>query len=105
MGSKRTENRERDLVEYLQSYGIHAQWSDQMHAGGSGDPGISAQAWGNDCQVEVERIDSVDIYKAMEKAVNDCDGSYVPMVMHSRNRGEWYVTMRLSDLLENEVRR
>lgn len=51
---------------------------------------------------EVKRQERLNIYNAMAQAVDEAkkrnDG--IPTVFHRRDRGEWMVTMRLSDWID-----
>ena len=51
---------------------------------------------------EVKRQQRLNIYNAMAQAVDEAkkrnDG--IPTVFHRRDRGEWMVTMRLSDWID-----
>jgi hypothetical protein len=46
---------------------------------------------------EVKRVEKVSIDKWMAKAIEDA-GDQVPYVAHRRNRCEWFVTIRASDI-------
>lgn len=52
--------------------------------------------------IECKRVERLNIHEAMKQAVNEAqkrsDGK--PAVFFRRDRGEWLVTMRLSDWLE-----
>lgn len=51
---------------------------------------------------EVKRQERLNLYAAMQQAIEEakirCDG--LPTVFHRRDRGEWLVTMRLSDWID-----
>lgn len=48
-------------------------------------------------QAEVKRVESLNIHQAMAQAVKD-SGAKIGYVAHRRNRGEWMITLRASDL-------
>ena len=48
--------------------------------------------------VECKRVEKLNIHKAIEKAVLDSSPEDTPIVCHRRNRTEWLVTLRMSDL-------
>lgn len=52
---------------------------------------------------EVKGDERLNIYEAIEQAVGDSgrdnDGAAVPYVAHIKNRREWLVTVRASDLV------
>jgi len=47
---------------------------------------------------EVKRCESLSLYVAMKQAVGDAGSDEVPVVAHRRNKQEWLVVLRLSDL-------
>lgn len=52
--------------------------------------------------IEAKRVERLNIHQAMAQAISEAqkrqDG--LPAVFHRRNRGEWLVTMRLTDLID-----
>ena len=52
--------------------------------------------------VECKAVERLNIHKAMEQATEEAakrnDG--IPTVFHKRNRGEWLVTMKLTDWID-----
>ena len=46
---------------------------------------------------EVKRTERLSLYAAVAQAVDDC-GENVPYVAHRRNRGDWLVIVRATDL-------
>lgn len=64
---------------------------------------------------EVKRVEALNIHKAMEQAIRDCEAAgderILPIVAHRKNRTDWLITMRAEDWfkiykswLEDEVR-
>lgn len=51
---------------------------------------------------EVKRVEALNIHKAMEQAILEAEKRQdgLPTVFHRRNRGEWLVTMRLTDWID-----
>jgi hypothetical protein len=45
---------------------------------------------------EVKTVERLNLHDAMAQAVEDADGK-IPVVAHTRNRGDWMVTMRAAD--------
>jgi len=53
-----------------------------------------------DVHIECKRVENLSIYPALEQATRDAESGSIPCVMHRRNRKEWLVTIKLSDLKE-----
>ena len=88
---------ELELAHILQRYGYSARRG-QQYSGANGDadviglPGI---------HIEVKRVESLNLYKAMEQAMNDSDGTgKIPTVFHRKNNKQWLVTMNLNDWIK-----
>lgn len=47
--------------------------------------------------IECKHVEKLNIHNAIGQAVKDA-GDKVPAVVHKRNRGDWLVTVRLSDI-------
>ena len=85
---------ELELVRVLNDLGVPAEPGLPMSYGLTADivgvPGI---------HVECKRVEHLNITEAMSQSIEDsrkfADG--LPTVFHRRNRGDWMVTMRLSD--------
>lgn len=84
-------------MQILNLYGYNTERGGSMTFGSTPDltglPGI---------HVEVKRVEKLNVPAAMQQAEIDSikfqDGK--PAVFHRRNRGPWYVTMKLADWLE-----
>jgi len=48
---------------------------------------------------EVKRVERLDLYTAIRKAIDDAGNDAIPYVAHRRNRSEWLVTLRSQDLI------
>jgi len=48
---------------------------------------------------EVKRVERLDLYTAIRKAIDDAGNDAIPYVAHRRNRSEWLVTVRSQDLI------
>ena len=88
---------ELELSHILQEYGYSTRRG-QQYSGANGDadvvglPGI---------HIEVKRVESLNLYKAMEQAMNDSDGTgQIPTVFHRKNNKQWLVTMNLEDWIK-----
>lgn len=87
---------ERELAEILEGYGYPCRRGGSLTFGDAPDidglPGI---------HVEVKRVEHLNIGRAMEQARNDASRfGGLPAVFHRKNRGQWLVTMDLSDWME-----
>lgn len=93
---------ERELSRLLKEYGYDTRRS-QQYCGANGDadviglPGI---------YVECKRVQKLNIYEAMDQAINDSSARDMPFdyelpsVFHRKNKCKWLVTMRYLDFLE-----
>ena len=87
---------ERELAEILEGYSYPCRRGGSLTFGNVPDidglPGI---------HVEVKRVEHLNICRAMEQARNDASRfGGLPAVFHRKNRGQWLVTMDLSDWME-----
>ena len=87
---------ERELASILRGYDFSTRRGQQYNgADGSADvvglPGI---------HIECKRVERLDLYKAMEQAINDAREDEIPAVFHRRNRDYWKVTLRLDDFMK-----
>jgi negative regulator of genetic competence, sporulation and motility len=87
---------ERELASLLREYGYESRRGVQYNgADGSADvvglPGI---------HIECKRVERLNIYDAMDQAINDAREDEIPAVFHRRNRDYWKVTLRLEDFME-----
>jgi Holliday junction resolvase len=68
----------------------------QQHHGGSDSPDVVGLPG---VHIECKRVERLNITEAMTQAVTDAMGRAIPAVFHRRNREQWLVTIRLSDLI------
>ncbi len=86
---------ERELAGILREHGYDCRRG-QQYCGRNGDadvvglPGI---------HIECKRVETLNIDKAMEQAVNDAREGEIPAVFHRKNRQGWKVTLSLEDFL------
>lgn len=92
---------ERELCEYLTEAGHPAHRNDQRYTGGRGNPDIDAEGLEN-LHIECKRVEHLNIAEAMRQAERDAVNR-TPVVIHRRNRQPWYITMRLSDYLQERA--
>ena len=87
---------ELELSHFLTEHGFPARRGQQF-SGGPESPDVICKSL--PFHFEVKRTERLRLHEAMNQATNDA-GDMTPAVAHRRNRDEWLVTMRLSDLLE-----
>ena len=86
---------ELELAHILQDYGYDARRG-QQYCGANGDadvvglPGI---------HIESQRVENLNIDKAMAQTQHDAKNGEIPVVMHRKNRQAWKVTMLLDDFM------
>ena len=87
---------ERTLAKKLREYGYDTRRG-QQYCGANGDadvvglPGI---------HIEAKAVEHLNIYNAMEQAINDKKDNEVPAVFHKKNHKPILVTMRLEDWID-----
>lgn len=86
---------ELELAHELQALGFPEVHRSQQYCGSAdsadlvGIPGI---------HIECKRTETLSIYRVLEQAIRDSEGTDdIPTVMHRRNGRSWVVVMRLSD--------
>lgn len=93
---------ERELAKKLREYGYGTRRS-QQYCGINGDADVVGL---NGIHIECKRVENLNIYNAMDQALNDSGASELPFgydlptVFHRKNRCEWLVTMRFYDFME-----
>ena len=97
MNSKQKGKRgELEICKIIKEYGFDCHRSVQ-YCGANGDadviglPGI---------HMEIKRVETLNIDKAMDQAASDARDGNLPAVFHRRNGQEWKVTMRLEDWMQ-----
>lgn len=79
------------LIEVL---GCHAERGVQR-SGSPDSPDVRTSVEG--VHIEVKRVERGNVHNWMEQAVRDA-GDQCPVVMHRKNRTEWLITVRLTDV-------
>ena len=85
---------ELEFSKALQSMGVEARRGQQFSGGGD-SPDVVTSLEG--VHFEVKRVESLNLKSAMEQAKNDA-GDKIPIVAHRKNRGDWQLTLHLSDI-------
>ena len=49
---------------------------------------------------EVKAVEALNVWKAMQQAIEDAGVDKIPVLAHKRNRSGWLVTMRAEDWLD-----
>lgn len=87
---------ERELAAVLREHGFECRRGQQF-CGANGDadvvglPGV---------HIECKRVESLNIYKAIEQAKSDARENERPAVFHRKNGKPWLVTMTLEDWMK-----
>lgn len=89
---------ELELSKHLRDHGwIDARRSAQ-YCGIAGDADIADAIPG--IHIECKRTERLNLYPAMQQAIDDAPDGIIPTVFHRRSRKPWLVVVRLGDLKE-----
>jgi hypothetical protein len=86
---------ELEAALFLRQHGVEARRGQQF-SGGTESPDVVSSI--PNVHIEVKRVEKGNLHDWMEQAIHDA-GSKMPVVMHRRNRSEWYGIIRMEDLL------
>jgi Holliday junction resolvase len=87
---------ERELAKILREHGWEARRGQQF----SGSPDSPDVVSTLPFQIECKRVESLNLYKALEQARGDAEGSgKPPIVCHKKNGKEWVAILDLKDFL------
>jgi hypothetical protein len=85
---------EREWAKWLRTHcGVDARRGVQ-YSGGADSPDVTGFPG---LHFEVKRVEALNLGKAVKQAVRDSD-SKIPVVAHRKNREDWLITFRASDL-------
>jgi Holliday junction resolvase len=88
---------ERELSKVLRDHGWDARRGQQF----SGSPDSPDVVSNLPYQIECKRVESLNLYKALEQATKDAEGSgKPPIVCHKKNGKDWVVILNLNDFLQ-----
>jgi len=87
---------ELELAHMLTDHGFPAHRGVQF-SGGPDSPDVICESL--PFHFECKRTEHLRIHESMRQAIRDA-GDMTPAVAHRRNRDDWLVTLKLSDLLE-----
>lgn len=88
---------EREWAQYLTGAGFPANRGRQ-YSGSPDSPDVVCPAL-SCLHFEVKRVESLNIYRAIEQALGDC-GDKTPAVAFRKNGGQWWVAVPADHLLE-----
>ena len=89
---------EREAAAKMRELGFPGARRGQQFAGGPDSPDLADVIEG--VHVEVKRVESLSLYKAMAQAIADAGPVAIPTILHKRNGREWLVVLRADDLIE-----
>lgn len=52
----------------------------------------------NGLHIECKRVETFNLYKSLRQAIKDAGDTEIPCVIHKKNREDWVVVVRLTDL-------
>ena len=88
---------EREWAAELRRLGFDGARRGQQFSGSPDSPDVADGIPGT--HPEVKRVERLNLQDAMDQAVRDA-GDAIPYVAHRRNRSDWLVTLRASDMLD-----
>ena len=86
---------ELEFAHYLEAHGYEARRG-QQHRGGVDAPDVIHSVPG--AHFEVKRVETLRLQEAIDQAAEDA-GDLVPVVAHKKNRGRWYATLPMDELI------
>ena len=89
---------ELQVANYLNKKGLTARRT-QQYCGSEGTSDVICEEW-SDTHIEVKRDEHLNVEKALQQAISDCEENKIPIVVHRKNREQWKVTMLLDDFIE-----
>ena len=84
---------ERQWAKKLRDEGFEARRGQQYSGNPDAPDVVSNIDWAH---FEVKRVERLDLYGAMTKALADC-GDRMPVIAHKRNHSDWLITMKADD--------
>lgn len=88
---------ELEFANLLKEHGFDKARRSQQYAGVAGDADVIGL---KGMHIEVKRVERLNLDKAMEQAIEDCNDSNMPMVAHRKNYKDWKVTMSFDDWIK-----
>jgi hypothetical protein len=87
---------ELEVRDLIKAYGFKARRG-QQYSGGGTSPDVVHSIPG--VHVEVKRVETFNLYKALAQAKADAAEGDMPTVWHRRSREEWVVVLPAKDFL------
>jgi Holliday junction resolvase len=84
---------ERELSHKLNDLGFSTRRGQQF-SGANGDADVVGIPH---IHIECKAVERLHLWDAMAQSINDARDGETPVVMHTKNRKPWLVTMRLED--------
>lgn len=88
---------EREVAEFLRSYGFEDARRSQQYAGINNDADVVGLPHAH---VEVKRVERLNISKAVQQCMRDKRADEYGTVFHRRNHEKWKVTMDADEFME-----
>ena len=84
---------EREASNFFKYYGYETRRGVQYH-GGPDSPDVVGLP---DMHIEVKRVESLQLYKALAQSKDDSDAAELPIVMHRKNNQDWVIIQPAED--------
>ena len=84
---------EREASSFFKPYGYDTRRGVQYH-GGPDSPDVVGLP---DMHIEVKRVESLQLYKAMAQSKEDAGAVEFPIVMHRKNNQQWVIIQPAED--------
>lgn len=84
---------EREASNLFKEYGHDTKRGVQYH-GGPDSPDVVGLP---DVHIEVKRVESLQLYKALDQSKEDSDEQDFPIVMHRKNNQDWVIIQPVED--------
>lgn len=84
---------EREASNFFKSYGYETRRGVQYH-GGPDSPDVVGLP---DMHIEIKRVESLQLYKALAQSKDDSDAADLPIVMHRKNNQNWVIIQPAED--------
>ena len=90
---------ERQWRDQLRDAGFLKAHRGQQFKGTPDSPDVQCPELPN-LHFEVKAVEALNVWKAMQQAIDDAGVDKIPVLAHKRNRSGWLVTMRAEDWLD-----
>lgn len=92
---------EREVVQFLRSYGFEARRGQQYAGGGDSPDVVHNLQVADDCNIhiEVKRVEKLALWPALDQAEEDAPPGDIPVVFHRKSRKPLIVILTAADFL------